>query len=1033
MLIFLFLPLLCFSQSSITTIQNSNGIHFETIETYQSNHEQRSLNDQNYDHDLSSILSFEAKDTSNQAGISNGDTLTITFEHPMAEPKPLIATKLEIDSVFNFSSSIGSDYKGEWSTPSIAIITLINVRNNSLPILRYTWDWVGTVRYNGTSQTIDSDMAGQPTSRIQTELVQGDWIKIENEPKNGVEILYLNQSKTISGGTLLITSSPVVLMDPKSYKAPKPITHVIPHADVYKRRLVGIVPPPYSSPRFMTDVGRLTIGINYQYTSAHTLTLETWRVGNQTRPPTWTRKRMTATLVGTYGRRRVITPAFNGTVMNIDGVDTVVNVTNATHYQLSLSGNQINSGCFAEDSMNAPKPGISNQDTINLMFGDRTSAPISPIHLSIHIASYNVLQYVPEWYNTAATDLLQNEYEINIHPSAITENAGVTVTQGSVTGTLKTAVSNEWTLVIENAPAITETAGVAVTQGLSTTGTLKTTLSGGATSVIIETTSGVTFVNNVDITIGNTLLVHADIGTVLNNGATKNVVIAAPSGSLFTTTTDLTIGTAPGTTVLAKDITSINHMNMTIPGIDVINTLCRFHLLISMGNVEVITNTTLSILDDAATVRAALEALPIFGNTSIATVTRTTTGFSIQFKTTCPFCRGQLNVKVAPQFFHSMVSFNGTLINYHTQSTSTNHNVVLYNQTCPMVLPSVTIPGILQESSSSIVTTTDVSFSTTLNPNGVILTNDFIHSLIEFSSLPSNDMEGEWLSATHLQIVLKNVEFFNVNIQQTGVGRMKEPKRIGRFKINIKSKQEQLLTNNEHYATRPDVSNELCSVDGTWGEHARVVVTEIRASDLNDPPLAGFSTNDALSLTFNVPTNMPPSKTKEDIDSWLVFGGYLSDSAGNIRLYRCPLQCLYLGTAYTGEWIDAMHLLITIHNPTLKQESGIGPDKKKVQYKEISGVTPYNQIQIGHRGLNSNGGFAVFALEEGPLSTVDDSAPPCKMVSGKIEFCGGVAVGGWGENNDMISVSTVLYFILCLYFFGHLFWLFGGIFKQFFI
>ena len=44
-----------------------------------------------------------------------------------------------------------------------------------------------------------------------------------------------------------------------------------------------------------------------------------------------------------------------------------------------------------------------------------------------------------------------------------------------------------------------------------------------------------------------------------------------------------------------------------------------------MGNVEVITNTTLSILDDAATVRAALEALPIFGNTSIATVTRTGT------------------------------------------------------------------------------------------------------------------------------------------------------------------------------------------------------------------------------------------------------------------------------------------------------------------------------------------------------------------------------------------------------------------------
>ena len=53
-------------------------------------------------------------------------------------------------------------------------------------------------------------------------------------------------------------------------------------------------------------------------------------------------------------------------------------------------------------------------------------------------------------------------------------------------GTLKTALSNEWTLSILNAPVVAETVGVTVTQG-SATGTLKTTLSGGATSVVIET------------------------------------------------------------------------------------------------------------------------------------------------------------------------------------------------------------------------------------------------------------------------------------------------------------------------------------------------------------------------------------------------------------------------------------------------------------------------------------------------------------------------------------------------------------------
>ena len=88
------------------------------------------------------------------------------------------------------------------------------------------------------------------------------------------------------------------------------------------------------------------------------------------------------------------------------------------------------------------------------------------------------------------------------------------------TGTLKTRLSNEWTLAVLNTPTIAETAGVTVSQGGVAKGTLKTTLSGNATSVVIETASGVTIVANADVTIGTTLLVHANIDTATNNGAT---------------------------------------------------------------------------------------------------------------------------------------------------------------------------------------------------------------------------------------------------------------------------------------------------------------------------------------------------------------------------------------------------------------------------------------------------------------------------------------------------------------------------------
>ena len=71
----------------------------------------------------------------------------------------------------------------------------------------------------------------------------------------------------------------------------------------------------------------------------------------------------------------------------------------------------------------------------------------------------------------------------------------------TATGTLKTALTTEWTLAI-TAQDITQSSGVTVTQG-SVTGTLKTAVSGATTSVVVTTASGVVFITTTDVVIGS--------------------------------------------------------------------------------------------------------------------------------------------------------------------------------------------------------------------------------------------------------------------------------------------------------------------------------------------------------------------------------------------------------------------------------------------------------------------------------------------------------------------------------------------------
>ena len=125
----------------------------------------------------------------------------------------------------------------------------------------------------------------------------------------------------------------------------------------------------------------------------------------------------------------------------------------------------------------------------------------------------------------------------------------------SAVGTLKTALQNEWTLGITS-QAITELAGVTVTQG-SNTGILKTTLTGeGMISVVIETGTGVTFVDTADVVIGSSTVLLATVTSAANTGTTTSVVVQATSGVMFVNTADLIIGS--GTVAFANVNTATN-------------------------------------------------------------------------------------------------------------------------------------------------------------------------------------------------------------------------------------------------------------------------------------------------------------------------------------------------------------------------------------------------------------------------------------------------------------------------------------------
>ena len=154
-------------------------------------------------------------------------------------------------------------------------------------------------------------------------------------------------------------------------------------------------------------------------------------------------------------------------------------------------------------------------------------------------------------------------WTMTIDSAGITEVQDVAVTQASGgTGTLTTALQNEYTIGIDSTTFVAAAQGATVTQG-AITGALKSMLSGSQTEVVVVCASGVVFDNSTALTIddnGTSVVVaQSAIGSVAHSGATTTVTITSAIGQIFDAAGDLVIGT----TVLATAVT--NAASVTVP------------------------------------------------------------------------------------------------------------------------------------------------------------------------------------------------------------------------------------------------------------------------------------------------------------------------------------------------------------------------------------------------------------------------------------------------------------------------------------
>jgi hypothetical protein len=983
------------------------------------------------------------------AGISEGDVLTLRFPSMPAaslSALPPVATKRDVDALFNFSAPPASDYAGTWSADGTAVaLQLGDVRNDSAPTLTYRWRGVGDVFYNATDASVstmpfvtkEAFDAVPPTDvapRLSGPVAVGDLVRVQGRPSGGVRVVRLNSSTLGVGFVTIVVEGGMALRDPDTLSAPAfaDIASVL----IEKAYLAGVQLPPYRSPRFLTDVGRLAVSVHYAHTADAGFRLvpraDNASDAQRNAAAGWARPTSVAVLNGSYGVPHYTPPFAGHVVVGSDGTSVSgVNATNGSYYELALTGDGAGGGCVAadaadnDDGVGGGVPGISANDTVDLVFGNRTAAPVSPIGLALSLGiDANGLAVLKRNHAARLQELKgQDQQKLLLR--------GFAPTAAAAQGDVSPFPLNESVL-----PPMIDF--------------VETTWHWVNASVVASSSS-------------------SSIINTTNINTTNSTDNSAPNA---------TNSTAP--LVVTPAHWAPAQTTKRVPGKMAMQTLCRFRIGFSLGDVTVFTSS-LNILDGPDAIRGAIEDLVPFGKESVVRAEYVPVGsgggWTFEMSSSCSFCRGALRAKIYPDFYHEKAAFNVTNVTSQsaTFNTTTNHTntttnittattatttattytttttlVTLYNATCPAVTAHL-LPSMWGSLSSPHVT---------LSPDGNTVLGGLVDQLVAFSSpiAPggTSSLIGTWVSATRLRLRIPDMDA-SVRRDLTGVGRMDDPVRVGKLSVRVQASAtaDRALTDGEHFAQRrPAVSHAACVLTGTWGEHPRLVVSSVRASDTNDPPLNGFSNGDSIAVTFSAPTNAPPVATKADIDALFEFGGFLLDkSETNLKFFRCPKQCFYPGKDYVGEWVTRAKLLIRIVDSTLEKKSGqqaVEGETKTIEYEEEAGVTPERQIKIkpqetslssaggglaeGISGKTAaelfadglEGGFAMYVRQGAALSTEDESAPLCMDVAkGPGKFCGGLAVGDWGQTANMFSVMVFFYALAFGFFVCALLWVSG--------
>ena len=117
---------------------------------------------------ISSAIAADPVSSPATAGLSAGDTLTLTFT--MNTNEPAVATTTQVNTLLSFSATVGTEYTGVWTSPSVLRISFSDTGGSNVVDTRVNHLQV-TVRPEGNLKSSDGSSQASTSSAVIT----GSW------------------------------------------------------------------------------------------------------------------------------------------------------------------------------------------------------------------------------------------------------------------------------------------------------------------------------------------------------------------------------------------------------------------------------------------------------------------------------------------------------------------------------------------------------------------------------------------------------------------------------------------------------------------------------------------------------------------------------------------------------------------------------------------------------------------------------------------------------------------------------------------